>query len=129
MRITSFFLSADGVSGVLHQGRDRFVLKCCIQIGLDVGIEFMDRAGRHTIAGAEAVRLQAAVDAGGALHGVDDGIEGDVLRPAPQRKAAARAPLGGEDARLLQRLGQRGDHRLGNAHLTADLTAGVQLRP
>lgn len=80
----------------------------------------MDRAGRHTIAGAEAVRRQAAVDAGGALHGVDDGIEGDVLWPAPQ----PRAPLGGEDARLLQRLGQRGDHRLGNAHLTADLTAG-----
>ena len=117
-------LSPWGNLSVRHQGRDGFVLKGRIQIGLDAGIEFMDRAGPHAVAGAISVRVQAAIDAGGALHQVDDLVEGDVLRPAAEGEAAARAPLGGEQARPLQRRGQRGDHRLGNAHLTADLAAG-----
>ena len=69
--------------------------------------------GVRGIAGTEAICLQAAVDAGGALHEIDDLVEGDVLRPAAESEAAAHTPQSGQDARLLQRRCQCGHHRLG----------------
>ena len=50
------FFSVSVVLRVLHQGRNGFILKGRVQIGLDAGVEFMDGAGPHAVAGAEAVR-------------------------------------------------------------------------
>lgn len=83
----------------------------------------MDLADRGGIPGAGVLRLQTAVDAGGPLHEIDDLVEGDVLRPAAEGEAAAHAPQGGQDARLLQRHRQRGHHALRDTHLGADLLA------
>ena len=77
-------------SCVLQQRRNRFILKRLIQIRLDVRVTAVHRARRRSVAGAVTVVLQTAVDPRRALHQIDDLVQRDLLRRAPQRKAAVR---------------------------------------
>ena len=117
----SFSLS--GVLRVRQEGRDGFLLERLVQIILDMGVKFVDGTVGRAVPGAEAVLIQTAVDPRRSLGDVDDLMEGDVLRAAAEGEPAAAAPLGGQDARLLQRHRQRGHHALRDTHLGADLLA------
>ena len=87
----------------------------------------MDRAVRHPVAGAEAVRLQAAVDPRGALHGDDDVAQGDVLRPPGQQIAAVGPAQRVNDPMLPQTAGDAAEDAGWYSHAAADL--GAARRP
>lgn len=96
-------------SCVLQQGRNRVILKHLIQIRLNVRVKAVHRARRRSVAGAVTVILQTAVDPRRALHQIDDLMQGNLLRRAPQRKAAVRPAYRAQNARATQRLCQHSD--------------------